>query len=130
VAWLAGFVACAASVLVVSAPPAAASPERLEFRNSVVSGSITDRKLHQPITLPAGSTLSATGELDPQTGKGTLAANVLVPAFSASLRLFGVLPVTLAMTLTQVGSAQGELAPGEASGRETRSRSRSSSRSA
>jgi hypothetical protein len=119
VAWLAGFLACAASVLVVSAPRAAASSERLEFRNSVVSGSITDRKLHQPITLPAGSTLSATGELDRQTGKGTLAANVLVPAFSASLRLFGVLPVTLAMTLTQVGSAQGELAPGETSGQET-----------
>jgi hypothetical protein len=93
--------------------------ESLAFNNWSLSGSLTDKKLGQPITLPAGSTFNGAGELNTETGVGSLSGNLAIPAFTAPLKLFGVLPVELGVQLTPEAIA-GTLAKSETvSGDET-----------
>jgi pimeloyl-ACP methyl ester carboxylesterase len=86
-----------------------------ELKNWKVSGAITARKLHQPFTLPEGSTFNGGVELDTGTGTGTAEGNLSIPAFTSSGRLFGVLPTSLGVTLTQAGPLEGTVAPSESS---------------
>jgi hypothetical protein len=83
--------------------------ERLTFKNWTLAGSLTARPIGQAITLPRGSTFNGAGEVNPTTGAGSLSGEVRVPAFSAAVRLLGVIPVNLGITLTQVGPAEGTL---------------------
>ena len=70
-----------------------------ELKNWVLSGTLTPRKLGQAITLPAGSTFNGSGEVNAETGAGSVTGNLLVPPFSAPLKLFGFLPASLGVTL-------------------------------
>jgi alpha-tubulin suppressor-like RCC1 family protein len=101
---------------IVPAPPV----EKAEFKNWKFSGAITDKKLAQPISLPSGSTFNGSGELNTETGAGSVSGNLVIPAFTAPLKLFGVLPVELGMKLTPEGSVAGTVAKSETiSGDET-----------
>jgi hypothetical protein len=113
VAWLSA--AGALSVALVSAVPSAsaASGEKLEYKSWVLSGTVTDRKLGQSIALPEGSSFNGGGELSTATGAGSLAGTLSVPRFNAPLKLFGALPVTLGLALTQAGNAEGSLTRSE-----------------
>jgi len=88
--------------------------ETAEYTNWVLSGSLTDKRLGQALTLPEGSTFNGRGEVNPQTGAGSVTGHLSVPRFTAKLKLFGVLPVSLGITLTQVGSVEGVIAKSEA----------------
>lgn len=88
--------------------------EKAEYKKWLLSGTLTDNNLGQAITLPEGSAFSGSGELNTETGLGTFGANLSVPAFNAPLKLFGVLPIDLGMTLTQVGPIPGTIANNEA----------------
>jgi hypothetical protein len=87
--------------------------EKLKQTEWALAGSITDKKLGQAITLPAGSTFNGSGELNAGTGAGAETGTVSIPPFSASLKLFGVLPVNLGLSLTQSGPISGTIAKSE-----------------
>ncbi len=84
-----------------------------ELKNWTLSGSLTPRRINQPITLPGGSTFNGSLELNTQTGAGAVEGNIFVPPFSSTLRMFGLLPTTLGLTITQVGSIKGTIAASE-----------------
>ena len=85
----------------------------LEFPHWTLAGSLRPRGLAQAITLPAGAFFEGDGELDEQTGVGTIAGSISVPPFTAPLMLFGALPVKLAMTLSAAGPLEGSLTASE-----------------
>ncbi len=82
--------------------------ETIQYNSWPLSGSITPRNLGQPITLPAGSTFSGSGELNDETGTGTEKGSISVPAFKSTVKLLG-LPITLGVTLTQASPLQGAI---------------------
>jgi pimeloyl-ACP methyl ester carboxylesterase len=92
--------------------------EKAELKNWVVSGSITDKKQGQPITLPAGSTFNGTGEVNLQTGAGSVEGNLFFPPFNSTLNFFGLIPTTLGLTLTETAPITGTVTEAEA-GKET-----------
>ncbi len=83
--------------------------EKAELKNWVFSGTLTPKKLAQAITLPTGATFNGNVELNPETGAGSVTGSFSVPAFSAPVKLFGFVPVTLGVTLAQVGQLEGSL---------------------
>jgi hypothetical protein len=92
--------------------------ERAEYKGWIVSGSLSDKRLGQVITLPEGAIFNGSGSVNVETGAGSVAGTLTVPPFSATLRLFGVLPVTLGLSLSETGALEGTLvnstsAPGE-----------------
>jgi hypothetical protein len=84
-----------------------ANSELATYTNWTVSGSLTPKRLGQPIELPSGATFNGEGELNSETGAGSVSGNLAIPAFTAPLKLFGVLPVELGMKLTPEGSIAG-----------------------
>ncbi len=88
--------------------------ERPEYKGWLVSGSLSLRQLGQAVDLPAGSTFDGSGELNTETGVGSVRGNLAVPPFTANLKLFGLLPINLGMTLTQTASVQGSATRDEA----------------
>jgi outer membrane protein assembly factor BamB len=87
--------------------------ETAEYKNWRFSGSLTDKKLGQPFVLPEGSTFNGSGELNTETGAGSVKGNLSVPPFTTAFKLLGVLPVRLGTTLTQVGAFEGTVAKSE-----------------
>jgi hypothetical protein len=87
-----------------------------EFNNWVVSGSLTPKKLNQPVVLPEGSTFNGSADValeitgGPPAVSGTVTGSVFVPPFNASLALLGLVPTTVGVTFTQVGKAEGTIA--------------------
>jgi hypothetical protein len=91
----------------------------LIFQNWTVSGSLTDKKSDQAITLPSGSTFNGGGELLLElTEKGTLAnisgtveGSIFVPEFSSPLTLAGTsTPVSTELSFQEVdGPSQGTI---------------------
>jgi hypothetical protein len=95
------------------------SAEKAEDHNWSVSGSFTPKRLAQPVILPAGSTFNGNAELTTETGAGSVKGQIAVPPFTSTLKLFGVLPVTLGMTFSQLGPFAGTVAKSEsAAGKE------------
>jgi hypothetical protein len=87
--------------------------ERAEYKNWILSGSLTPKKLGQAVKLPAGSTFNGTSEVNGETGKGTLTGSISIPPFTASLKLLGMVPASLGLTLTQHGPFEGSIEKGE-----------------
>ena len=88
--------------------------EHLSFSGWPLSGSLTPKPLGQPITLPSGSVFNGSGELNTETNEGPVSGTFSVPAFKASPKLFGFVPVTLGMSITQSGAIAGSIAPSKA----------------
>jgi outer membrane protein assembly factor BamB len=84
--------------------------EALTYTGWKFSGSLTDKKQGQPITIPEGSTFNASGELNGETGAGSVQGNLSVPPFTTTLKLFGPLSVGLGTTLTPVGPLEATIA--------------------
>ncbi len=74
-------------------------------------GSLTPKRLNEPVVLPKGSTFNGVSEITitPTEFSGTLEGNILVPPFKASLKLIGLIPTTVGVTFTQVGPADGTI---------------------
>ena len=116
---LATTLAAVATMSVATAPASASIVVNLEqpMKNWVVSGSLTPRKLNTPVTLPEGSTFNGSADValeirsrESQVASGTVTGNVLVPPFTATLPLLGLVPTTVGVTFTQVGTAEGTIA--------------------
>lgn len=85
--------------------------------SGVPSSILTDKKLNEPTVLPTG-TFRGSVNLSTETGAGSVSGNLSVPSFSAPIKLYGLLPVTFGMSMSQVGSLTGTVAksaiePGE-----------------
>ncbi len=83
--------------------------ETVEYKNWRLSGTLTPKVIGQPITLPEGSSFNGSGELNTETGTGSVDGTLSIPAFVARFKLFGFLPVSMGMTLTPVGPFDGTL---------------------
>jgi hypothetical protein len=105
----------AVGAMSVATTPASAITITAPFNNWIVSGSLTPKKLNEPVTLPEGSTFNGTGRIELEfttTGysiSGVVTGNIFVPPFSATVNLLGI-PTTVGLTFTQVGPAEGSIA--------------------
>jgi|GEM_PF-2394686 hypothetical protein len=82
------------------------------FVNWAVSGSLTPKKLNEPVTLPKGSTFNGVadiGTLSPTELAGTVTGSLYVPPFKTSLKLAGIVPSEVGVTFTQVGASEGTM---------------------
>ncbi len=84
--------------------------EPISVKNWTLAGSITPKPLGQAIALPSGSTFNGSGELITEIGGGSLSGNISVPPFKAAVRLYGFIPVSLGVTVTQSGTIAGTIA--------------------
>jgi sugar lactone lactonase YvrE len=87
--------------------------EHAEYKNWVLSGTLTDKRLGKAIAVPEGSTFNGSGEVNTETGAGSVSGNLSIPAFTTSLKLSGVVPISIGMSLSQVGSLEGKVAKSE-----------------
>jgi hypothetical protein len=83
--------------------------ESTEYTNWVLSGSLTDQNANQTINLPGGSTFNGSGEVNLETGAGSVKGSLSVPAFTAPIKLFGSIPASLGMTVTDAVPIEGSL---------------------
>jgi hypothetical protein len=114
-------VLAATGAMAVAATPASAALRVVpQFKNWVVSGSLTAKKSQQTVTLPEGSTFNGSGEVFLEfvggevLANGTITGSVFVPPFNATLTLpvLGTpTPVTTGITFTQVGQTEGTIKP-------------------
>jgi hypothetical protein len=72
--------------------------------NWQVSGTVTDAKLGVSLKIPAGATLNAEGDLTSET----FTASLFTPPINETIRLFGLLPVTIRGSLEQAGPITGK----------------------
>ena len=98
----------------------ALSVERVEYKNWVLSGTLTPSELGEAITLPVGSTFNGAAEVQTATGIGSVAGDVSVPSFKTTFRLLGLLTARLGMTIVQQEAVKGSVArSSQVSGDET-----------
>jgi hypothetical protein len=92
-------------------PPPPPPPLTHTYANWPLSGSLTPRKLGQALNLPSGSTFSGSAEASPSSspGPGKLTGSVSIPPFRAPLKLFGLLPVSLGLSLTETAPLEGSI---------------------
>jgi len=112
IAALAATVGAAGAMLVAATPASAAANLKLQFKNYVVSGSLTPKLLNEPVTIPQGSTFNGSTEIEVvEAGDlhGTLTGTVAVPPFTAKLKLLGLIPTEVGLTFTQVGQPEGTI---------------------
>ena len=111
-----GLIACAAVVAVIGATSmlavsASAITIPYTFDNWAVWGSLTDKKLNEPVVLPKGSTFNGTSVLTSTATElsGTVTGTIFVPPFNTTVKLVGLVPTNVGLTFTQVGPAEGVL---------------------
>jgi hypothetical protein len=105
---------CAATA-VIGVAPASASAETvftLPFSNWAVWGSLTVKKLNEPVVLPKGSSFTGGvhfSEFGSSGVTGTVFGHITVPPFKANLKLAGLVPISVSVRFTQVGEAEGSV---------------------
>lgn len=90
------------------------SIEHATYSSWTLSGSITDKRLGQSFSLPAGATFSGSAQLNSYTGEGSVAGNLSIPPFTANFTLFGLVPAKLSLTLMQSAPLEGTLSRDQA----------------
>jgi len=99
----------AVGAMSVTVAPASALSIKSVFKNWVLSGSLTPKKLGSAVNLPAGSTFNGEATAELPTFDGTVTGNVFVPPFTANVKVLGIVPTTIALTFEQVGSIEGTI---------------------
>jgi hypothetical protein len=84
--------------------------EQAEYNNWLLTGTLTPKRLGQAITLPDGSTFNGSGELNTETGQGSVKGRLSIPPFTATVKLFGLMAVSIGMTLTPTQPIEGSAA--------------------
>lgn len=113
----AAVIAAAMSAMSIAAATASAVTEPVTFKNWAVWGSLTPKKINEPVVLPKGSTFNGVSEVTVTATSlsGTVSGTIAVPPFNASIKLVGLVPTTVGVTFTQVGAAEGTLTGAPAS---------------
>jgi hypothetical protein len=104
------------AVMVFASAPASAVTIPFTFKNWALWGSLTPKKLNEPVVLPKGSTFNGTSSLTRTETElfGTMSGSLFVPPFNATLKILG-LPENVGVTFTQVGKAEGTIVAAPAS---------------
>lgn len=102
-----------AAMIALATPASAALTVKSEFKNWVVSGSLTPKTLNQPIDLPPGSTFNGVTTLEIRESKveGPVTGSLYVPPFKAMLNILGV-PEAVGIKFVPVGGVAGSITPG------------------
>jgi hypothetical protein len=97
-----------AGVMSFAAASASAVEINYKFNKWTVSGSLTPKKLNEPITLPPESFFNGTGKLISNENEfgGIVTGSITVPPFNAALTVLGI-PTSVGATFTEVGPAEG-----------------------
>jgi hypothetical protein len=82
-----------------------------KFENWKLSGSLTDKKLKEAITLPEGCTFNGHAIIP-----GELEGNTFCPPFKAKVKILGLLPTALGVTFTESEPVHGSITPGHTAG--------------
>jgi hypothetical protein len=105
-------VAVAAISLAATSAFAAPVIVHLPFKNWVAAGTVTPKKLNEPITLPEGSTfngeaaINLVGPKGEPSFSGTVKGTLFVPPFNAQMKILGI-PETVGLKLAQASLAEG-----------------------
>jgi hypothetical protein len=94
-----------------TAPASAGIKIHQVFTNWVVSGSLTPKKLNEPVVLPKGSTFNGEANVEIPGFHGTITGTVFVPPWNATVKLLGLVPSTVGLTFKQIGNAEGTVVP-------------------
>jgi hypothetical protein len=78
------------------------------FNNWKLEGALTVKKLNETIHLPEGCTFN--GEADVP---GALTGNTFCPKFTATVKIFNLLPTTLGLNFVEAGPTTGTITPGK-----------------
>ncbi len=84
-----------------------AGPVKVSFKNWVLKGSVTDKKVNEAIKLPNGCTFNGEAEVP-----GKLEGNTSCPGFKASLKVNGS-SSTLGLNLTESEAVKGTISSGK-----------------
>jgi hypothetical protein len=106
------------TALATGAFTAAPALAGLPLENWAVWGSLTPKKINEPVILPKGSTYNgeiALTKLTETEVEGTAKGSLFVPPFVAPVKLVGLLPTEVHITFKQVGTAEGLILPAAAS---------------
>jgi hypothetical protein len=111
---IAALAACSAAVGVMAVAPGGAAAEcaPVPFDHRAVYGSLTPKKLNEPVILPKGSTFNGYAEVTSASFTeitGVIRGHLFVPPFKAMLKLAGLVPSTVGVKLTEVGEAEGTI---------------------
>lgn len=100
-----------AAAMSLAATSASAIVIPYTFKNWAVWGSLTPKKLGEPVVLPKGSTFNGVSELTSTSTElsGTVTGTIVVPPFESTVKLVGLVPTTVGVTFTQVGQAEGTI---------------------
>jgi hypothetical protein len=108
--------AVAAALAVTGTTSLAAAPAwagfSTSFVNWAVSGTLTPKKLNEPVTLPKGSTFNGVADiatLSPTELSGTVKGSLYVPPFKTTLKLAGLIPSEVGVTFTEAGASEGTM---------------------
>lgn len=104
------WVATLAAIGAMAVP--ATSAATIPFNNWAVWGSLTAKKLNEPINLPKGSRFNGAAEilkLSQNEFVASLNGKISVPPFKAMLKLAGLVPTEVGVTFTEVGEAEGSI---------------------
>jgi hypothetical protein len=114
--------AVAAPLSIVGAMSLAAAPAwagfSTSFVNWAVSGTLTPKKLNEPVTLPKGSTFNGVADIEtlsPTELTGTVKGSLYVPPFKTSLKLAGLVPSEVGVEFTEAGASEGTISFASAS---------------
>jgi hypothetical protein len=80
--------------------------------NMALYGSLTPKTLNEPVVLPKGSTFTGSATVTKLTEfetEGTIRGNLFVPPFHTELKLVGLVPTDVGVTLTPVGESEGTI---------------------
>jgi len=105
--------ACPGLAATIAEIPIVHPVETAQYANWPLTGSITDKRLSQPLMLPEGSVFNGTGELNTETGQGSVKGAFTIPPFNAQLKLLGVIPLSLGVTLSEQGTLEGTVTKSE-----------------
>ncbi len=109
----AALIAAVAAVAVVSLGADSAFGLTIPFDHYAVSGTLTPKKIGEPVTLPKGSTFTGSAAftaVPPTPGwEAAVKGALVIPPFQASLKLVGLVPTNVGLTFTEVGTSEGRI---------------------
>ncbi len=93
------------AIALIAAPAAQSADAVLPFDNWKVSGTLGLKKLHQSIQLPATSTFSGEANLT----QGTISGHTTIPDFTTPVKLLGLVPTQVALSIKETSPTAGTL---------------------
>jgi hypothetical protein len=88
--------------------------EKTQENNWALSGNVlTDKNNGHAVALPEGATFNGSGEMNNETGAGSISGTISVPPFTSSVDLGSQGEATVGMTVTPIGAVSASTAASE-----------------